>query len=313
MPGPGSGRHRRPADTLLFVPVRSVGRVARSGSRSVVRWAGRPSGRFVLPLVAIVALLAVTGTVGNYATRATVPRVHPSETASAAASGEPTDDQAPTAGGDPALDPNAVDPAGGTAPGGASAHPQDVVAQWARRMSPAVGISETALKAYGYAALRVGADLPACHLAWTTRAAIGKVESDHGTAKRATLQADGNALPPIIGAPLDGQGGRQLVPDTDSGRFDGDRAYDHAVGPMQFLPRTWLQYQTDADEDGRTDPNDLNDAALAAGRYLCAGGKDLATSGGWWAAVLSYNELQAYAKSVFDAANDYGLRSRSVT
>jgi membrane-bound lytic murein transglycosylase B len=186
------------------------------------------------------------------------------------------------------------------------------VAGWAKKMAPATGISEIALKAYGYAALRVSADLPGCHLAWTTLAAIGKVESDHGREGGAVLQPDGAALPPIIGAALDGRDGRGLITDTDTGRYDGDRQYDHAVGPMQFIPRTWVQYQIDADQDGQSDPNDINDAALAAAKYLCAGGKDLATSGGWWGAVLSYNELQAYAKNVFDAANDYGLRSRAV-
>jgi membrane-bound lytic murein transglycosylase B len=306
---PGPGRHRRPTDTLLLAPARMVGRAARSGGRSLVTWSGRPSGRFVLPLVAIVALLAATGAVGNYVTRASAPAVHPTDTTSAAPSdGAAPGASAPTGGGDVALDPGATTGPGGQQP----THPQEVVAQWAKRMSPAVGISETALKAYGYAALRVADELPACHLAWTTLAAIGKVESDHGTAKGATLQADGSALPPIIGAPLDGQGGRALVPDTDAGRLDGDRAYDHAVGPMQFLPRTWLQNQVDADADGRADPNNLNDAALAAGRYLCAGGKDLATSDGWPDAVRSYNELEPYVKRVFDAANEYGLRSRSV-
>jgi membrane-bound lytic murein transglycosylase B len=255
----------------------------------------------------IVALLAATGAGGNFAVRATVPTTHPSSAApSASASTDPDapGGLAPSDGNNVALDPGAG--------AGQPQRPQDTVAAWAKKMAPAVGISEIALKAYGYAALRVTADLPACHLAWTTLAAIGKIESDHGREGGATLQPDGTALPPIIGAALDGKDGRQLIADTDAGRYDGDRQYDRAVGPMQFIPRTWVQYQVDADQDGQADPNNLNDAALAAGRYLCAGGKDLATNGGWWAAILSYNELQAYAKNVFDAANDYGVRSRSV-
>ena len=88
--------------------------------------------------------------------------------------------------------------------------------------------------------------------------------------------------------------------------------YDHAVGPMQFIPGTWQTYQVDADGDGVADPNDINDATLAAANYLCAGGRDLATSGGWWGAVLSYNAIQQYAQKVFDAANDYGQRARTV-
>jgi membrane-bound lytic murein transglycosylase B len=82
---------------------------------------------------------------------------------------------------------------------------------------------------------------------------------------------------------------------------------------MQFIPTTWKAYQIDADLDGVADPNDINDAALAAADYLCAGGKDLSTAGGWWSAVLSYNALQSYALDVFNTANEYGVRSRSVT
>jgi membrane-bound lytic murein transglycosylase B len=263
----------------------------------------------VVPLLVIVALLAATGAAGNYAVRATAPERHPSSAApSASASTDPdaVDGTAPNNGNDVATGPDT-----GTG-AGLPAHPQDVVAGWAKRMAPGLGIPEIALKAYGYAALRVAADLPGCHLAWTTLAAIGKVESDHGREGGAVLQPDGTALPPILGAALDGRDGRQLIADTDTGRYDLDRQYDHAVGPMQFIPHTWVQYQIDADGDDQPDPNNINDAALAAGKYLCAGGKDLATSGGWWAGVLSYNELQAYAKNVFDAANDYGLRSRSV-
>jgi membrane-bound lytic murein transglycosylase B len=268
----------------------------------VAAWAGRPSGRFVLPLVAIVAILAATGAVGNYATRAGAPPPRPGASPSPS-----TGDPAPAGGDQVAPNPDSTGDSGAL-----PAHPQDVVAQWAHRIGPAIGIPETALKAYGYATLREAADRPACHLSWTTLAGIGKVESGHGSANHATLAPDGFVLPPVIGPALNGQGGHDRVPDTDAGRYDGDRSYDHAIGPMQFLPSTWQQYQIDADNDGRADPNDINDAALAAARYLCAGGQDLATSGGWLAAVEAYNEPLSYVQAVFDAANDYGLKSRSV-
>jgi membrane-bound lytic murein transglycosylase B len=29
--------------------------------------------------------------------------------------------------------------------------------------------------------------------------------------------------------------------DTDHGQYDGGTAWDHAVGPMQFIPSTWAQ------------------------------------------------------------------------
>jgi hypothetical protein len=31
----------------------------------------------------------------------------------------------------------------------------------------------------------------------------------------------------------------------------------------------------------------------------------------WWDAILSYNAVRPYAQKVFDAANDYGQRSRA--
>jgi membrane-bound lytic murein transglycosylase B len=152
---------------------------------------------------------------------------------------------------------------------------------------------------------------PACNLRWTTLAGIGLAESDHGQGERATLGSDGRALPPIIGAPLDGTNGTKRIPDTDQGRLDGDRVWDRAIGPMQFLPSTWVKYAVDADGDGISDPNDIDDSALAAANYLCASGRDLGTGAGWWAAVLAYNDVQAYAQKVFNAANDYGQRSKT--
>jgi membrane-bound lytic murein transglycosylase B len=88
--------------------------------------------------------------------------------------------------------------------------------------------------------------------------------------------------------------------------------YDRAVGPMQFIPDTWAKFQTDADNDGVADPNDINDAAMAAANYLCSGGRDLSDGPAWWSAVLAYNAVRAYAMGVFNAANDYGVRSRTV-
>ena len=46
---------------------------------------------------------------------------------------------------------------------------------------------------------------------------------------------------------------------------------DRAVGPMQFLPASWARYGADGNGDGVRDPHQLDDAALAAAAYLCAG------------------------------------------
>jgi membrane-bound lytic murein transglycosylase B len=124
------------------------------------------------------------------------------------------------------------------------------------------------------------------------------------------LGADGAVQPPVLGLPLDGKGGRQLIRDTDQGVMDGDRTYDRAVGPLQFIPATWREMQVDADNNQVADPNDIDDASLAAALYLCRGGRDLSRADAWWEAILSYNAVQPYAQKVFDAANEYGRRSR---
>ncbi|WP_232835882.1 lytic transglycosylase domain-containing protein [Actinocorallia populi] len=71
-------------------------------------------------------------------------------------------------------------------------------------------------------------------LSWTVLAAIGQVESDHGT----------NVGPSSAGA----------------------------LGPMQFMPATWRSYGVDGDGDGRADIMNPYDAIPAAARYLCASG-----------------------------------------
>ncbi|MFE9320862.1 hypothetical protein ACIHDR_13535 [Nocardia sp. NPDC052278] len=52
-------------------------------------------------------------------------------------------------------------------------------------------------------------------------------------------------------------------------------------------------------------PDNIDDAALAAGRYLCATGADLATAHGWRQAVLDYNHSTVYVNQVRSAAIGY--------
>ncbi|KIF03325.1 hypothetical protein PL81_24915, partial [Streptomyces sp. RSD-27] len=99
------------------------------------------------------------------------------------------------------------------------------------------------------------------------------------------------------GPVLDGNGFAD-IPDTDGGAYDGDARHDRAVGPMQFIPSTWAAWGQDGNGDGRRDPNNVYDAALAAGRYLCAGGRDLRTGAGLDRAVLSYNQSAEYLRTV---------------
>jgi Transglycosylase SLT domain len=292
-------------------PKRRRTRRRRRVGRTLRRWATGPGGRFVLPTLAVLVLLAGVAIGGRYLAPAVSPTpvaAVPSQAPAGSDANSPS--QAPDDG--PSIDPQPTDSADPNASPTANARPQDTLAAWAARMSPVVGVPPIALQAYGFAQLRAQQTLPGCHLTWTTLAGIGKIESDHGREGGAFLLPDGRALPPIIGAPLDGTGGRALVKDTDHGLLDGDPVYDRAVGPMQFIPDTWNKYQVDADGDGVSDPNDINDASLAAADYLCAGGRNLSDGPSWWSAVLSYNAVRAYAMDVFNAANDYGQKSRTV-
>jgi hypothetical protein len=88
------------------------------------------------------------------------------------------------------------------------------------------------------------------------------------------------------------------VPDTDDGVLDGNRRWDRAVGPMQFLPATWIAYAVDLDGDGRLDPQDVEDAAGSAAVYLCHAGGDLADEYSLRRAVLTYNHSAAYLRLV---------------
>lgn len=102
-------------------------------------------------------------------------------------------------------------------------------------------------------------------LPWPVVAAIGKAETDHN---RATATSSAGA-----------------------------------VGPMQFLPTTWEQFQADGDGDGDADIEDEEDSIAGAVRYLCAnGGEDPATL---QQAILAYNDSQEYLDQVLETARSY--------
>ncbi|MGA5357883.1 lytic murein transglycosylase [Streptomyces purpurascens] len=149
--------------------------------------------------------------------------------------------------------------------------------------------------AYRRAEDRLAREAPGCRLRWQLLAAIGQVES--GQARGGRVASDGTTLAPILGPRLDGVA-FALIRDTDGGAHDGDTAYDRAVGPMQFIPSTWARWGADGNGDGRTDPNNVFDAALAAGRYLCAGGRDLSVPAALDRAILGYNHSAAYLRTV---------------
>lgn len=151
---------------------------------------------------------------------------------------------------------------------------------WVRRTAESTAIPERALAAYAGASLRLAAEQPACGIGWNTLAAIGQTASDHGRVDGAVLTADGRADPEIVGDPA-----------------VGDAALGPRLGPLQVVPSTWEAHQADGDLDGESDPQQIDDAVLATGRFLCQVGGDLSSPEGWVLAV-----------SAFDAQSDYSTR-----
>lgn len=176
---------------------------------------------------------------------------------------------------------------------------------WVASTSKATNIPARALAAYAGVTLGLSVVKPGCHLSWNTLAGIGWVESHHGTLQGGSIGPDGVTTPPIYGIPLDGKNSTKAMPDFDHGDFDGTAEFDRAVGPMQIVPRTWAAWHADGNNDGEEDGQNIDDAALAAGRYLCYYGKDLSTQEGWQKALFGYNQVSKYMQDVANKANVY--------
>jgi len=74
-----------------------------------------------------------------------------------------------------------------------------------------------------------------------------------------------------------------------------------AIGWMQFMPATWLEWGVDANGDGIADPWNATDAIFSAARYLAAAGAatDL------YRAVFAYNHADWYVNEVLQLADLY--------
>ena len=163
-----------------------------------------------------------------------------------------------------------------------------------------LAVPAVALSAYQHA----GATCPG--LRWELLAAVGQVESGHGSARGASVGPDGIASPPILGPPLDGSGaGGNTTPmpaGTWSGQWGVTGPWLQAVGPMQLLPPTFDAWAVDGDGDGRLDPHDIDDAAATAAAYLCGPAGRIDDER---AALRRYNNSNAYVDEVLAWAERY--------
>ncbi|MFC9967056.1 MULTISPECIES: lytic transglycosylase domain-containing protein [Nocardia] len=166
-----------------------------------------------------------------------------------------------------------------------------------------LGIPGIAVAAYQNAEQQLAVENPHCGMSWSLLAGIGRVESTHAFGK---ADADGNPIKAVYGPVLDGSlSGNNVIHDSDGGALDGIGGYDRAIGPMQFLPETWERYAADGNADGIADPQNLYDAALTAGKYLCDGGLNMRDLSQQSKAILRYNNSMAYVANVMAWSGSY--------
>ena len=120
-----------------------------------------------------------------------------------------------------------------------------------------------------YLALYQAAATTCPGLPWPVLAAIGQVESGHGS----------NMGPSSAGA----------------------------MGPMQFLPSTFAGYAVDGDRDGVADIWNPADAIYSAARYLCANGGGNGPQG-LYNALWRYNHADWYVLMVVEVAGQIAQR-----
>ena len=183
---------------------------------------------------------------------------------------------------------------------------EHIAASWLSDVSRQTGIGTVALEAYALASVRLAREQPKCHVGWTTLAGIGAIESGHGTNGGSRLRADGTTSRPILGPALDGSSGMARIPSTSSPRSgtatrDGTTPSD----PCSSSRRRGASGAPTATTTARPTPTTSSTRPTAAGRYLCASGRDMRTGEGWTQAIFSYNHSEDYVRSVVARANSY--------
>jgi hypothetical protein len=158
------------------------------------------------------------------------------------------------------------------------------------------GIPRGVFPAYRRATANLAVVRPNCGLTWPLLAGVGKVESDH--ASRGRVDVAGTTRGKILGPVLDGRGGNGRITDTDEGRYDGDLAWDRAVGPMQIIPQVWDEFGADGNGDGFRNPNNVYDAVTTVAVVLCSQGDDLRQPRDLVAALLRYQHSKDFVATV---------------
>lgn len=169
-----------------------------------------------------------------------------------------------------------------------------------------VGVPLIALDAYQKASVWARTT-QGCDIEWWGLAGTGRAESNHGMGGGG-MYPNGDTIRPIRSIALDGSAS-DTIHDSDNGVLDGNPVWDHAVGPMQFIPTTWrgyaAAYDLDANKDGVENPNNIYDAARATAAYLCRNSRNHTTDEGLRRAYFSYNHVNRYVELCLRYAREY--------
>ena len=143
--------------------------------------------------------------------------------------------------------------------------------------------------------------------AYVDASEAGKDEFNDAFLTLIAKSAWGHGRPKLTGKALRGRDGKR-VPDSDAGRLDGDGRYDRPVGPMQLSPATWAVVGVDSDGDGKRNPHDIDDAALAVSVLLCSGTDDLRKRAGRVAGVRRINDDRTFIETVLAVDRAYRVQ-----
>jgi cell wall-associated NlpC family hydrolase len=84
---------------------------------------------------------------------------------------------------------------------------------------------------------------------------------------------------------------------------------DPANGPMGLTQAQWKRWGHDIPGIAKPVIADIDSAAIATGRALCAGGADLGGGTGWWQAIASFRDSELFRQRVLGYAQMYATLS----
>ncbi|EHR52089.1 cell wall-associated hydrolase, invasion-associated protein [Saccharomonospora marina XMU15] len=166
----------------------------------------------------------------------------------------------------------------------------DDVARW-------LDIPRPAMHAYATATARLSEESPRCNLSWVTLAGVGKTTTDHGRVGGGQITEDGTVSEPISTVEFRDFSGKVI-------------SQPGSAGPLQLSPSVWQRWAASASGD-QPDVQDIDDAALTAGRALCAQGRDLSDGDDWLAGVARLHPAPLFLHRVLATANVYGTVGQS--